>query len=143
MKRFMIATAIVVAAVTAPVHADDAEVSVGIGQPNFYGRLDINDFPAPQLIYRQPMIIERGTINSPPIYLHVPPSHARHWGRHCGEYHACGERVLFVQDNWYKRQYMPRYEEEHGVRKDDHRDEGRGNGRNDRHGNGKEHGRDH
>jgi hypothetical protein len=127
MKRFLIAAAAVAAAITNQAFADDASVSVDIGQPNFYGRLDISDFPQPQLIYRQPMVIERGTVNSLPIYLHVPPNHARHWRRHCGEYNACAERVLFVQDDWYKRQYMPRYDEQHGIRRDDRRNERRDN----------------
>src|SRR2546425_10235251 len=24
-----------------------------------------------------------------PIYLHVPPGHAKHWRKHCHEYNAC------------------------------------------------------
>jgi hypothetical protein len=147
MKSFLIAAAVVAVTATNPARADDAGVSVSIGQADFYGRLDIGGFPQPQLIYRQPMVIQRGTINGPPIYLHVPPSHARHWGRHCGEYNACGERVFFVQDNWYKRQYVPRYAEQHGVRQDERRDgrrdENRGNSRNAHRVNEQGHARDH
>lgn len=145
MKRFLIAAAIAATTITTPALAADVGVSVNIGQPGFYGRLDIGDFPQPQVIYRQPMVIERVPMNRPPIYLRVPPGHAKHWSKHCREYNACGERVYFVQDNWYNREYVPRYQEQHRDRQYDRRDEGRddyrGKQKNDRHGNG--HGRDH
>jgi len=150
MKRILIVAAVVAASISTRVLADEVGVSIGIGQPGFYGRLDVGDFPQPQVIYTQPMIIERGTMVRPAIYLHVPPNHARHWKRHCGEYSACGERVFFVQDKWYNREYAPRYQEQHRVRQDVHqesrhnerRNEDRGNSRNDHRGNGEEHGRD-
>jgi hypothetical protein len=154
VKRILIAAAIAVFTINIPVAAADAGVSVSVGQPNFYGRIDIGDFPQPQVMFAQPVIIERGPMR-PPIYLHVPPNHARHWSRHCGEYNACGERVFFVQDNWYNREYVPRYQERHGnrhdgrrnERRDDGRDEGRGNQGNDQRdrgrGNDEGRGRDH
>ncbi|WP_283745758.1 hypothetical protein [Sideroxydans sp. CL21] len=154
MKRILIAAAIAVFTINIPVAAADVGVSVSVGQPNFYGRIDIGDFPQPQVMFAQPVIIERGPMR-PPIYLHVPPNHARHWSRHCGEYNACGERVFFVQDNWYNREYVPRYQERHGnrhdggrnERRDDGRDEGRGNQGNDQRGRGRGNdegrGRDH
>jgi hypothetical protein len=143
MKRFLIAA--VVAATTAgfsaPSLADDVGVSISIGQPGFYGRIDIGDYPQPQVIYRQPMIIERVPMNRPPIYLRVPPGHAKHWSKNCHKYNACGERVYFVQDNWYNREYVPRYLELHRDHRDDRRDEqrndDRGNQRNDHQGNGR------
>ena len=55
MKRFLIAAAVAAATITTPALAADVGVSVSIGQPGFYGRLDIGDFPQPQVIYRQPM----------------------------------------------------------------------------------------
>ena len=54
-----------------------------------------------------------------PIYLHVPPGHAKNWRKHCRKYDACGERVYFVQDSWYNQVYVPSYQE----RNDDHHDE--------------------
>jgi len=51
-----------------------------------------------------------------PIYLHVPPGHARHWARHCAQYNACGRPVYFVQDRWYNQVYVPHYRSEHGER---------------------------
>ena len=132
MKHFLIAAAVAAATITTPALAADVGVSISIGQPGFYGRLDIGDYPQPQVIYRQPMAIERVPMDRPPIYLRVPPGHAKHWRKHCREYNACGERVFFVQDNWYNREYAPRYQEKHG-----------GNHSNDRHGNDHGHGRDH
>lgn len=146
MKRFLIAVALAAATVTTPALAADVGVSVSIGQPGFYGRLDIGDYPPPQVIYRQPIVIERVPMSRPPIYLRVPPGHAKHWSKHCRKYNACGERVYFVQDDWYNREYVPRYRKQHRDRQDDRRDERgddhRGKQKNDRHGNDHDRGRD-
>ncbi|MBK7765590.1 MAG: hypothetical protein IPI44_05475 [Sulfuritalea sp.] len=124
MKRLLLAAALV--AVTAPGFAADVGVSVSIGQPNFYGRIDIGDYPQPQVIYRRPIVIQRVVVAPPPpIYLHVPPGHAKNWRKHCHEYGACGERVYFVQNNWYQREYVPRYQERHRERRDEGRDQRR------------------
>ena len=98
--------------------------------------LDIGDYPQPQVIYRQPMVIERVVTDRPPIYLRVPPGHAKNWRKHCKKYNACGERVYFVEDNWYQREYVPRYQERQRDRRDDGREERRDDNRgdNDRHG---------
>ncbi len=121
MKRFLFAAAVVVAGMTTPGFAADVGVSVSIGQPGFYGQLDIGGYPPPQVIYRQPILIERG-VERPPIYLRVPPGHARHWRKHCGEYNACDERVYFVNNNWYNRDYAPRYQEQHREHRQDRRE---------------------
>ncbi len=114
MKRlpFIIA---VVAAIAVPELVARAGVSVQIGEPGFYGSIDIGGFPRPQLIYPQPVVIESvpaGVVREP-IYLHVPPGHAKHWSKHCRKYNACGQPVYFVQDRWYQREYVPRYREVH------------------------------
>ena len=157
MKRFLIAAAIAAASFATPVLASDVGVSVSIGQPGFYGHIDIGDFPQPRVIYPRAIIVERGVrMDRPPIYLHVPPGHAKHWSKHCREYNACGERVFFVHDDWYEQEYVPRYQERHRDRQDyrrddrqddrredrrddDRRDEGRDD---DRGNNGKGHGKD-
>lgn len=126
MKRLLIALSLIL--FNAQAHAD-VGVSVSIGEPGFYGRLDMGNFPQPQVIYSQPMAIEPLPMDRPPIYLRVPPGYAKHWGRHCHEYNACGERVYFVNDNWYQREYAPRYREQyrrddrHHDREDHRRDE--------------------
>jgi len=139
----------VAATISTPVLAADVGVSINIGEPGFYGRLDIGDYPQPQVIYSRPMIIERNSMNRQPVYLRVPPGHARNWRKHCREYNACGEQVYFVRDSWYNREYVPRYQKSHGDHRDgrgDHRsgdgDQRRDEGHNRNEGRGN-HGRDH
>lgn len=159
MKRILLTLSIVAAALSAPAQATDIGVSINIGQPGFYGQLDIGGFPRPALLYPQPVMIERVPVGRPPLYLRVPPGHARHWRQHCHEYRACGERVYFVRDDWYNREYVPRYQERHGDRgdyyrqerredrredrRDDRRDERRDDRRDDFRGNDHDHGHGH
>ena len=135
MKRFLIAVAVGVIALRAI--SADAGVSVQIGQPGFYGRIDVGGFPAPQVIYPQPVLIQPVPVGivQQPVYLHVPPGHAKHWNKHCGQYNACGQPVYFVQDGWYNQVYVPRYREIHG----EHDGNGQGNGHQKNHGKGKGH----
>jgi len=141
MKRFLIAAAVALTTLGTPVLAADVGVSISIGQPGFYGRIDIGGYPQPQVIYRQPVIIERGPFDRPPIYLHVPPGHAKNWGKHCRHYNACGERVYFVKEDWYSREYAPRYQEQYRDRRDDRRDDRGGKQKHDRHDKDKDNGR--
>jgi hypothetical protein len=141
MKRFLIALA--VATTSASAIAADVGVSVSIGQPGYYGRIDIgNAYPQPQVIYAQPRVIIQSPQIHEPVYMRVPPGHRKNWKKHCRQYGACGERVYFVQDNWYQRDYAPRYQQQHRDRNDGHNqhrgDDHRGgnDGRGD-HGGGK------
>lgn len=108
--------------VPALAHATSVNVDIHIGQPGYYGRIDIGDFGRPKLIYREPIVIYPVSIRREPIYLHVPPGHAKNWRKHCSKYNACGERVYFVQDSWYEREYVPRYQAIHHERRDYHED---------------------
>lgn len=153
MKIKLLAATLTALTLAAPAFAADVGVSLSVGQPGFYGRIDIGDYPAPQLVYRQPVIIERSPryVEAAPVYLHVPPGHARNWAKHCHAYHACNQRVYFVQDRWYNKEYVPRYRERHGgpgrnEHRDEHRDERRDERRDDRgpgHGNGHGNGHGH
>jgi hypothetical protein len=118
MKRLLLPLVFAGAAVT-PALATDLGISISAGQPGFYGRIDIVDFPQPRLIYAQPVIIEqmRGIEPTPPIYLHVPPGHAKNWRKHCKKYDACGRPVYFVQDDWYNNVYVPAYTAQRGKGK--------------------------
>ena len=109
MKRFLCMLCAVTAA--APAFADDVAVSVSVGQPGFYGRIDVGNGPPPRLMYAQPVIITPASVGvvRPPVYLHVPPGHARQWRKFCARYNACGEPVYFVQDGWYNNVYVPYY----------------------------------
>ena len=123
-----------------PASAQNVGVSVSIGQPGFYGRIDIGDAPRPRILYREPVVVERVRVRTEPIYFRVPPGHARHWSKHCREYNACGERVYFVQDAWYTNVYAPHYRERHGQHHgDDSRDEGGDHGHGHEHGHGEGH----
>lgn len=133
MKRFVLALAL--AAITGPALAE-AGVSIEVGHPGFYGRVDIGGFPEPRLIFPEPVIIHHVHVVGPPIYLHVPPGHAKNWAKHCGKYDACGHRVYFVQDSWYDEVYVPAYQKRHGGG-------GEGHGKNHGGGHGKGHGKGH
>ena len=100
-----------VAFTAAPALAADVGVSVSVGQPGFYGRIDVGNFPQPQLIYPQPVLIQRVpvAVAPQPIYLRVPPGHAKNWRKHCYRYDACSQPVYFVRDDWYNNVYVPRY----------------------------------
>lgn len=143
MKRFLIAISLLGSALSAPVFAADVGVSVSVGQPGFYGQIDIGGFPRPPVIYRQPVMVERVVVEREPVYMRVPPGHAKHWSKHCHRYGACGERVYFVKDDWYNREYAPRYRERHGDRGGYRHDGRRDHDRRDRHDNDRGHGRNH
>ncbi len=119
-------------ALSLPAPASEVDLSIRIDQPGFYGRIDIGDAPKPRVIYTQPGIIEPAPAPRGPVYLRVPPKHAKNWRKYCRKYNACGEQVYFVQDDWYRDQYVPQYRERHDRRdgkRDDRQDDRRGKGR--------------
>ena len=139
MKRLLSVLAVMMAVITVPAIAADVGVSVQVGEPGFYGRIDIGNFPKPQVIYPRPVVIQPVPVGVayPPIYLRVPPGHAKNWRKHCGKYNACGQPVYFVQDRWYNDVYVPRYRESHDQDHGEDRGEGHGHGHGK--GNGKGH----
>ncbi len=141
MKRILLIIVVLGFAVSA--EATDVGVSLSVGQPGFYGQIDIGNFPRPQVVYAKPVVIAPVPVHtiSHPIYLHVPPGHAKHWAKHCDEYNACGRPVYFVREQWYNDVYVPEYHARHGHKGGD---DDRGDGNNDRkHGNGHGHGGGH
>ena len=133
MKRLLITSTLLAAlcsSLSAPAQAQ-VGVSVTIGQPGFYGRIDLGDAPPPVLIYRQPIAVEYVPYYRPPIYLRVPPGYEANWRYHCREYGACGERVYFVRDEWYHNTYVPYYARRHdqGRHEGWYKDKGRHDGR--------------
>ena len=132
MKKLFVALALTIAAATVAPASADVGISIRVGEPGFYGQLDIGDryYGRPPLIYSEPVVIERRYRQLTPIYLVVPPGHARHWHSYCGRYNACGRPVYFVRNDWYRDVYAPRYRERH-VR--DWRDDRRGD-QHDRYG---------
>jgi len=112
MQRSLILTLFTFA--TAPAFAADVGISISLGQPGFYGQIDIGDYPPPRLIYPEPVIVEQVVVVAQPIYLRVQPDHVAHWDRYCREYRACGRHVYFVEDSWYEDTYVPTYNKKHG-----------------------------
>jgi len=121
----------------AQAFAGDVGVSISLGQPGFYGQIELGNAPQPQVIYPQPVVILRtpAVDSAPPIYLHVPPGHEKHWSKHCAHYNACGRPVYFVRDDWYNNEYVPRYRhgdaDDHGKGHDKHHDHDEGHGHED------------
>ena len=144
--------------VSSPVFAQPSVgVSIGINQPGVYGRINIGNYPEPQLVNAQPVVIMPAPVAAQrhPIYLYVPSEYQRDWRRHCARYSACNQPVYFVQESWVRE----RYEHEHpgwnqgrhrGWDKQDRRDQkrdhkqDRDDERSDKHGDkrGRGHGRD-
>jgi hypothetical protein len=112
MKSMQMARILAVAVlVTAYPEAFAADVGIAkdIGQASYYGRLDITGDAYPEVIDRQPIVAAPTgpeTEYRHPTYLRVRPGHIKHWLKHCGEYGACREPVLFVRDDWYQREYL-------------------------------------
>lgn len=96
----------------APAHAGNLDISIGVSgevSPGVYGRVDIGSAPRyPAVIIDSPVIIHRTHRHLSPVYLHVPPGHARHWDKHCRKYGACETPVYFVRSTEY-RDFRPSY----------------------------------
>jgi hypothetical protein len=131
MKRFV--TAALLAAASGAALAADVGVSISVGQPGFYGRIDIGNAPPPVVLYPQPVIVQPVRVVQPvpvqPVYLHVPPGHAKDWSKHCHKYDACSRPVYFVKNDWYDHVYVPHYEKEHGRGKGKGKGNGKGHGK--------------
>jgi hypothetical protein len=127
MKRLLSAFALTATVTTFSAVAANIGLSVQVGEPGFYGRIDIGGAPPPQVIYPQPVVIHAPPVEleREPVYLHVPPEHAKHWSRYCRLYNACGEPVYFVQDTWYRDEYVPHYREHYAGREEVRHEEAR------------------
>jgi hypothetical protein len=156
MKKLHLAAAALVAIAAG---AAQAQVSVGasvnINVPGVYGRVDIGApgvaYVAPPVVYAQPVVIEPTpvAVQQRPIYLYVPVEHQRDWRHHCGYYHACGQPVYFVKEEWVHDRYVQHYphdhrfdhwDREHGRGHDHDRDDDDGDHGHGEHGHGHGHG---
>ena len=94
--------------------------------PGVYGQVVLGNGPPPPVVYEQPMIVQPAPVGEPvePIYLHVPPGHAKNWRKHCHEYHACNRPVYFVRSEEYEPGFdRERWDREHGHGHGHHGDE--------------------
>jgi len=133
MIRFLILPALLVAALPLAAQAQNLSFNATIsGQvvPGVYGQVAIGNGPPPPVVYAQPMIAQPapvivGAAPVEPIYLHVPPGHAKNWHKHCHEYHACERPVYFVRSAEYQPGYQPEHHG-HGHHDEDGDDHGHG-----------------
>jgi hypothetical protein len=124
MNRLFIAAAIAAAAFTTAALAADVGVSVRIGEPGFYGQLEIGDAGRPSVINSRPSLITRAPrgVVYEPLYLRVPARHQNNWRRYCRNYGVCDRPVYFVKDDWYNDVYVPHYRDQHREDRRDYRD---------------------
>ena len=140
--RFLLQSTVALVAAVPLVHAQSVSVNATItGEivPGVYGQVVLGNRPPPRVVYAQPVVavpvVVARAVPMEPIYLHVPPGHAKNWRKHCHEYNACNRPVYFVRSAEYEPGYRPdrRREHEHGHH-GDHRD--RDDDRGDDHGHG-------
>ena len=97
-------------------HAQYANVVIsGEIKPGVYGRIELGNAPPPPVLYAKPVVIVHEQRPTPykPVYLHVPPGHAKHWDKHCHKYNACNRPVYFVKS----AEHEPGYQHDKGQSK--------------------------
>jgi hypothetical protein len=113
-------------------------INIQLGQPNYYGGMNLQGYPTPQFYNSNPVLIQpMDTGYAQPIYLRVPPGQRQNWRSYCSSYNACNRKVYFVQDNWYNSVYAPRYRNINNGQNRPNHGNGSGNG------NGKGHRNNH
>lgn len=106
MKIALALVALACTVAVAPALAQDVRVTVsGEVAPGVYGRVDIGSGPRPRLVNPQPVVVVRQARAPSPVYLHVPPGHAKNWAKHCKKYDACSRPVYFVRSAEYEPGY--------------------------------------
>ena len=118
---------IMISLVVVPAYAADVGVSISVGEPGFYGQIDIGSAPRPEVIYPKPVVIQPAPtpVVQEPLYLRIPPGQEKNWKKHCAKYNACNRPVYFVRDKWYNNVYVPHYrkhKEEYKRKEHDSRD---------------------
>lgn len=89
----------------AALAATDVRVIIsGEVAPGVYGRVEYGNDRPPPVLYATPTVIvqQAQPVRLQPIYLHVPPGHAKDWRKHCSKYNACGTPVYFVKSAEYE-----------------------------------------
>lgn len=97
-------------------------VSINVGEPGFYGQINIGNAAPPPVVYAQPMIVEQpaGGVVEAPLYLRVPEEHHRNWRKYCHQYNACNRKVFFVTEDWYGKTYANHRHDEHEMHEHEH-----------------------
>lgn len=125
MKIFKATTFATLMLASLAAQAGQPIINLNVGgelAPGVYGQVQFGNAPPPPVVYAQPRMIVREPRGQElePMYMHVPPRHARNWRRYCREYDACNRQVYFVKSE----EYEPGYREGKGRvgREHDRRD---------------------
>ena len=111
------------AMVSLPSMANGTAIGVTLGGqvvPGVYGRVDVSTMPPPQVVYAQPVVITQSPAVVQPIYMNVPPGHAKKWSKHCHQYNACGVPVYFVRTSEYGHEGRGRDKHHHDRHHEHH-----------------------
>lgn len=111
MKTIQTAALAVLVLASLSAHAGPAIINLSVSgeiSPGVYGQVQLGNAPPPPVLYHQPMIIVRqpAMVMGAPLYLHVPPGHAKKWAKHCHKYNACNRPVYFVKSEEYEPGYQ-------------------------------------
>lgn len=92
----------------------DAAARIVVGQPGFYGVLEVGRQLRPRLLRGEPVLVwpRPASVLARPLYVHVPPGHVHRWEKYCRHYNACSRPVYFVTEEWYEKVYVPAWREE-------------------------------
>lgn len=90
-------------------YADDLGINIvleGEIKPGVYGRVELGKNSHPDLVYADPrVVIVEERVRRQPLYLHVPPGHAKKWDKHCHKYNACSYPVYFIMSDEYREKH--------------------------------------
>lgn len=136
MKKIILALTATLLAGAA--QATDVGVSVQVGQPGFYGRIDIGNVAPPPVVLAQPVWVQRRPVHVEPVYMRVPPGHQKNWSKHCARYNACGVPVYFVREEWYHDRYERPQPQNYDQGDDRGKGKDKGHGKGHGHGKGKD-----
>jgi len=114
-----------------PALQAQAPININLGEPGYYGPIVIDDsYPKPRLMFSDPRVLDEAHRTGRPLYLHIPPGHAKDWEKHCKHYDACDQPAYFVEESWYSDEYVPAYQKHRGeMGKAKGKGQGKGQGR--------------
>jgi hypothetical protein len=139
-KKILALSGLLMLPLTPAAMAGDLGINVVVAgeiAPGVYGQVELGNRPPPPVVYGSPVIIKADPryARAVPVYLHVPPGHAKNWSKHCDKYNACGRKVYFVKSQEYEPEYQREHSHDldHGGDNDhgkkDHGDHGHGKGK--------------
>lgn len=125
MKNYLSRGILALLMCTSIAQADDLGINVvleGELKSGVYGRVELGKNSHPEVIYSEPrVVVVEEHMDRHPVYLHVPPGHAKHWDKHCHEYHACSRPVYFIMSDEYREKPKhKKHKHEHRAEKHKH-----------------------